>query len=57
MRYTSIMNIYNFNIYNHNDALYTNDEKLRLQNAASMIMLECNVEILHKWNKTEQETK
>lgn len=51
------MNIYNFNIYNYNDALYTNDEKLRLQNAASMIMLECNVEILHKWNKTEQETK
>lgn len=42
------MNIYNFNIYNYNDALYTNDEKLRLQNAASMIMLECNVEILHK---------
>lgn len=42
------MNIYNFNIHNHSNALYTNDEKLRLQNAASMIMLECNVEILHK---------
>lgn len=42
------MNIYNFNIHSHSNALYTNDEKLRLQNVASMIMLKYNVEILHK---------